>query len=276
MLRFGRVAASVALSLTVILVPAVGARAEVPANDRLRRAIAVDQLPFLARQDTTEATANGPRFCGNNSSVFYRFTPERDVAVQADTFGSRYDTVLTVFTGSRGAFEPVACNDDAAALQSAVRFDARAGTTYYLMVSGCCGSGQDNVGGRLTLGVTSVPMSKPNATVEIQRRATLHAGGLVRLTASITCNQRMVVQVVGTLRQLRADNFVARGSFDDDEVTACPSGRTVVLRAWIDTETGAAFEEGPAALIKSATFATNGFESTFVDIGRTRVRITRA
>jgi hypothetical protein len=275
MLRLGRVAASVALSLTVILVPAAGARAEVPANDRLRRAIVIDRLPFVARQDTTEATANGPRFCGNNSSVFYRFTPARDVAVQADTFGSRYDTVLSVFTGSRGAFEPVACNDDAAGLQSAVRFDARAGTTYYLMVS-AFGTGQDNVGGRLTLGVTRVPTSKPNATVEIQRRATLHAGGLVRLTASITCNQRLVVQVAGTLRQLRGDNFVARGSFDDDDVTACPSGRTVVLRAWIDTETGAAFEEGPAALIESVTFATNGFESTLADIARTAVRITRA
>lgn len=273
MLRLGRVAASVALSLTVILVPAAGARAEAPANDRLRRAIVVDQLPFLARQDTTEATANGPTFCGNNSSVFYRFTPQRDVAVQADTFGSRYDTVLTVFTGSRGAFEPVACNDDAAGLQSAVRFDARAGTTYHLMVSGCCGSGQDNIGGRLTLGVTNVPTSKPDAMVQIERRATLHAGGLARLTASITCNQRSVVQVVGVLRQLRDDNFVARGSFD--ESTECPPGRTVVLRAWIDTETGAAFEEGPAALIQSAMLATNGFESSFADIDRTAVRITR-
>jgi hypothetical protein len=274
MLRFGRVAASVALSLTVILVPAAGARADVPANDRLRRAIAVDQLPFLARQDTTEATANGPTFCGNNSSVFYRFTPQRDVAVQADTFGSRYDTILTVFTGSRGAFEPVACNDDAAGLQSAVRFDARAGTTYYLMVSSCCGSGQDNIGGRLTLGVTSIPTSKPDATVQIERRATLHAGGLVRLTASITCNQRSVVQVVGVLRQLRDDNFVARGSFD--ESTACRSERAMELRAWIDTETGAAFEEGPAALIQSVTLATNGFESTLANIPRTAVRIARA
>ena len=35
-----------------------------------------------------------------------------------DTFGSDYDTVLAVWTGSRGSLTNVACNDDSSGLQS--------------------------------------------------------------------------------------------------------------------------------------------------------------
>jgi hypothetical protein len=53
----------------------------------------------------------------------------------ADTFGSNYDTVLSVWTGSPGTFAPVACNDDTGSLQSQVSFAATSGTTYFFMVT---------------------------------------------------------------------------------------------------------------------------------------------
>ena len=42
--------------------------------------------------------ADGPRFCSNERSVFYAFTPAEDVYVQVDTLGSDYDTVLAIYT----------------------------------------------------------------------------------------------------------------------------------------------------------------------------------
>ena len=57
------------------------------------------------------------------------------MAIEANTFGSNYDTTLSVYTGSRGSLMQLACNDDSGSLQSRIRFDAVAGTTYYFMVS---------------------------------------------------------------------------------------------------------------------------------------------
>jgi hypothetical protein len=48
------------------------------------------------------------------------------MGIEANTFGSDYDTTLSVYTGSRGALTQIACNDDADLLQSLVRFNATA------------------------------------------------------------------------------------------------------------------------------------------------------
>src|SRR6266699_2441681 len=65
-----------------------------------------------------------------------RRPPQMNIRLEANTFGSGDDTTLSVYTGSRGAFTQIACNDDAGGtLQSRVRFDATAGTTYYFMVA---------------------------------------------------------------------------------------------------------------------------------------------
>ena len=68
-------------------------------------------------------------------SVWYRWTAPSDRDMQLDTCGSNYDTILAVYTGTDlGALEPVASNDDACDVQSAVRFDATAGTSYQIAV----------------------------------------------------------------------------------------------------------------------------------------------
>jgi PKD repeat protein len=77
------------------------------------------------------------------------------VRIQADTFGSGYDTVLSAWTGTQGALSLIACNDDFSGLQSKIDFQATGGTTYYFMVAFCCGSG-GNGGGSLQLSVNQI------------------------------------------------------------------------------------------------------------------------
>jgi len=54
--------------------------------------------------------------------------------VEPNTFGSDYDTTLSVHVGRSSALVQFACNDDTGSLQSRVRFDAVASVTYYLKV----------------------------------------------------------------------------------------------------------------------------------------------
>jgi PKD repeat protein len=80
--------------------------------------------------------------------------------LEADTFGSGYDTVLSAWTGSQGSLSLVACNDDFSGAQSKITFSAAAGTTYYFMVAFCCGSGL-NGGGSLRFSLSQL-LPPPN------------------------------------------------------------------------------------------------------------------
>lgn len=76
------------------------------------------------------------------ASVWWRWTASETGPVTIDTLGSDFDTLLSVYTGaSLPALAPLASNDDtevqgAPVLQSAVQFDATAGTTYHIAVDG--------------------------------------------------------------------------------------------------------------------------------------------
>ncbi|MFM7174747.1 MAG: hypothetical protein ACKO4U_17105, partial [Caldilinea sp.] len=70
------------------------------------------------------------------ASVWYRLTPAVNGTLEIQTTNSNYDTVLAVFTGSRGALTSRACNDDANnSLQSRVALPVTAGTIYYIEVA---------------------------------------------------------------------------------------------------------------------------------------------
>jgi peptidyl-Asp metalloendopeptidase len=106
---------------------------------------------------TTEGTDPTPD-CGGGvkqKSAWYRFTPGVNGVGTLDTFGSSYDTILSVYTGSTGSFVSAGCNDDAnAAPQSKLVFNVTAGTTYSIMISAKAADG-----GTLLLNV-SVPIDK--------------------------------------------------------------------------------------------------------------------
>lgn len=130
-----------------------------PANDDFDSATSIGSaataLPFADTSDTSEATtaADDPDCNGNGATVWYSFTPAENMYIGADTFGSDYDTTLSVYTGSRGALSQIACNDDYEGLQSKVRFDAITGQTYYLMIASFAGG----PGGNLVFSVDVLP-----------------------------------------------------------------------------------------------------------------------
>jgi hypothetical protein len=136
------VAATIGLALVVLAAPAALAQ---PANDDFATATVIGSLPFSTTEDTTQATwdPSDPSGCSSNGSVWFAFTPPSDMTIQADTFGSDYDTVLSAWTGTQSALSLVACNDDFSGVQSRIVYQATGGTTYYFMVAFCCGSGQN-------------------------------------------------------------------------------------------------------------------------------------
>jgi hypothetical protein len=126
-----------------------------PANDDFDNSTEIPGLPFAHAIDTRGATtaADDPQCFGQGPTVWYSFTPSADTRIDANTFGSNYDTTLSVYTGSRGALTQIECNDDAQGLQSQVLYDAIAGETYFFMVA----AWDSGAGGDLTLSVDVSP-----------------------------------------------------------------------------------------------------------------------
>ncbi len=142
-------------------------------NDDFDLATAIGTLAYSNSQDTAGATTalDDPSFtCVSGQkykTVWYRYTPSLAESLIIDTFGSSYDTVLAVWTGTRGGLVSVACNDDASGLQSKVQVPVTPGTTYYIEVAA-----YSDDGGNLTLHVarldpttwvTKAPMSVPRS-----------------------------------------------------------------------------------------------------------------
>ena len=84
-------------------------------------------------------------------------------ALEVNTFGSNYDTILAAFTGTCGALAPLpgACNDDASGLQSQISVAVTAGTTYFFLVTAYGPSGGTLV---LQLSLGSGGVGTPSAT----------------------------------------------------------------------------------------------------------------
>jgi fibronectin type 3 domain-containing protein len=128
-----------------------GYRSAAPPNDDFAGATPLLAVPFLSNVDTTNATTatDDPVLTAcsrpaGTKSVWYSYTPSTSRLVYLDTFGSNYDTMMGVFTGSRGSLAAVACSDDdsrsPSGINSAVSLNATAGTTYYIVVYGFAGT----------------------------------------------------------------------------------------------------------------------------------------
>ncbi|MFG3577199.1 PKD domain-containing protein [Micromonospora chersina] len=155
--------ARLAVALTGVVALVVGgptAAFAQPTNDDFTAAVAMEGLPFTTTLDTSDATwdPSDPAECSTNGSVWYSFTPTSNMRIQADTFGSNYDTVLSAWTGSQGSLSLVYCNDDYNGTQSQINFAATAGTTYYFLLARCCGSGESG-GGSLVFSVQEIQAS---------------------------------------------------------------------------------------------------------------------
>ena len=88
-----------------------------------------------SRGFTIEAGEPSPTCNYSSMTAWWNWTAPGSGDVRIDTFGSAFDTVLSVYTGDAvDALTEVACNDDFGGLQSWLTFEATAGTTYRIRV----------------------------------------------------------------------------------------------------------------------------------------------
>jgi photosystem II stability/assembly factor-like uncharacterized protein len=139
-----------------------------PPNDDFASAQVMTGTTVTRAGDTNEGAtkqAGEQSHAGNvgGASIWYRWTPTGSGQVTIDTFGSNFDTLLAVYTGSSvGLLTPIVSNDDTGGLQSQVSFTATAGTTYQIAVDGYNG-GTGALTGSVTLHLAqSVPPRIPS------------------------------------------------------------------------------------------------------------------
>ncbi|PXW84730.1 hypothetical protein C8R34_12423 [Nitrosomonas sp. Nm84] len=177
-----------------------------PSNDDFDSAITVTEpLPFTDGTNTLEATTapDDPDCFGQGPTVWYSFTPTENMRIQAKTFGSDYDTTLSVYTGTRGNLSQIACNDDAGSVQSSAVFDVVAGQTYFFMV-GAFGGG---AGGNLVFTVATAPQP---VTVDfsIDPIGSLDRVGNVTIRGIVNCSAPLFINVSGELKQNTGRVFI--------------------------------------------------------------------
>ena len=135
-----RICAFTVAALACLFVSVAPAHAAVPSNDNFADATEIGQLPFSESADGSEASVEpGEPDCGGGSaSVWYQFTPERDMSVraQADDNINYRNPGLAVYTGtSLDDLSLIGCgsNDPQGYFYPGhVDFEATAGTTYYM------------------------------------------------------------------------------------------------------------------------------------------------
>ena len=200
----------------VIFTSSMPAFAAAPSNDAISRAAVARTLPYVNVLDTTQATTafRDPECVGQGPTVWFEYRSTADRWIEANTFGSAYDTTLSVYTRAQGqALAQLACNDDTESLQSQVRFHARPGVTYYFMV----GAFSSGAGGPLTF---SVDVSPNQADVALDLRITSavlnSSTGLVTLHGTVSCSRPLIGFVSGQIVQKRGNAEV--GAFFGAEV----------------------------------------------------------
>lgn len=188
--------------VALMLAAAPAAFAAAPANDDLADATVVASLPHNDAQNTEEATSESgePGCAGVGHTVWYSFTPSADIELEANTFGSDYDTTLSAYTAGALGLNQVACNDDSAGtLQSRIRFDALAGTTYHIRV----GSYYDTPGGNLTFLLREAPPlgPPPELAISIDPLGNVNRNGVATIRGTVTCSEPVFASIELTLRQ---------------------------------------------------------------------------
>ena len=178
-----------------------------PPNDDFNSPTVIPSMPFTVSESVTNATtAPDDPFCaGRSQTVWFAFTPTQNIRIEGNTFGSNYDTTLSVYTGSRGSLTQLACNDDAnGSLQSRVRFDAVAGTTYYFMVSSFSFFPVTNANLVFNLLPAPPPLS---ITPTLNQFGTVDpVTGIATISGSVACSKPAFVTLSGQLKQTHGPN----------------------------------------------------------------------
>src|ERR1043165_8204813 len=115
--------------------------AAAPTNDNFAGRIVLSGNNVTTTGTNVDATkeTGEPNHAGSTGghSVWWDWTAPATGDATIDTFGSSFDTLLAVFTGSSvSTLTFVASNDDSGGLQSQVTFTAIGGTAYRIAVDG--------------------------------------------------------------------------------------------------------------------------------------------
>jgi len=197
------------LAVALLATVAAPTFAAAPGNDDIATPEVIAAIPYANAQDTTEATADpgDPDCFGTGPTVWYAYTPADDGWLSADTFGSDYDTTLTVVT-SGGDF--VGCNDDSGGLQSRLVFEAAAGTTYLLMVASYGGG----AGGSLVFHLDATdPPVQLELTATLDPNGRFLKDGTAVIGVTVTCNLDAFGYIGLEVRQ-QVGRFTIRGWAD--------------------------------------------------------------
>lgn len=112
-----------------------------PSNNNLANALTLSTNASQKIVDTTGATLENleiPSSCLEEvgASVWFSYTSLVDETVTIDTFGSDYNTLLSIWQGSEFPLTEVACNDDSDTEQSKLSFEIQRGEVYFISVTG--------------------------------------------------------------------------------------------------------------------------------------------
>jgi alpha-tubulin suppressor-like RCC1 family protein len=115
-----------------------------PSNDNFADARVISARAGTVAGSNANSTlepTETPAFAASGTTVWYRWTAPYAGRTTFSTVGSPFDTTLAVYTGTMGALTPIVGNDDLqpGVVQSKVRFQAQAGTTYAVVVAGYSG-----------------------------------------------------------------------------------------------------------------------------------------
>jgi hypothetical protein len=212
---------AVIIGICLLAVSAAPVLAAAPDNDDIGSPIVVSAIPYTNTQDTTEATTGptDPDCDGTGPTVWYELTPTEDQRLEANTFGSDYDTTLYVGRpDGAGGIDLIDCNDDAGGdVQSRLRFDARQGETYLLMV-GAFGGG---TGGNLVFNVDIAPPVVPvELTLSIDTAGRFDRQGVATISGVVSCSGAEYVELYAELRQQVGRFSIIGYSFDFVECSA--------------------------------------------------------
>jgi hypothetical protein len=135
-------------------------------NDMFANAITISGTSGQTTGSNVGATKESgePNHAGNSggASVWWNWTASSNGQMTIDTFGSSFDTLLAVYTGTSFPLTNKASNDDSGGLQSQVVFDVNAGTIYRIAVDGYGGAtGNITLNWSLILSDTTPPDPNP-------------------------------------------------------------------------------------------------------------------
>ena len=146
-----------------------------PVNDNFDNATVISGVPFNTSQSIVNATSDfdDPSFtCVTGkkyNTVWYKITPSSSGYLTLDTAGSGYDTVLALWSGSRGNLQSKACNDNNNGnASSRIQANVTAGTTYYIEVAGYSALDVNTLSLNVSLDtppvITKIETKSPNPT----------------------------------------------------------------------------------------------------------------